>query len=156
MKHLITQKYFAVTLPFTGSIATSATYNSDNNQYYMDYSSNLYNDNKGNLTFDEYKARINPKCELVDYDQLGILLAEYENSLITIPEIITYDDYMEMLDILPPCRWHSIGKIEVFHISERLTGQLVSWYARSQDNYYTFIDYSYLSDSELNAKLSFL
>lgn len=45
---------------------------------------------------------------------------------------ITEERFWEMLEVLPPCRWDttSVGgrRLEMFHVSERLTGNLVSWF----------------------------
>lgn len=84
-----------------------------------------------------------PDMELVDYmtergtfkritgEELDALQAAHIASLITAPEPMSEDRYNELLECLPPCRWHKAGKWSVFHVSERLQGNIVQWCAQS-------------------------
>ena len=87
------------------------------------------------------------------------LLAEYPDS-----KVIHFDDAIELiqtasrahyckgwkeineekfwyaLEVLPPCKWVNNGSSEAFHVSERLTGSLVDWYARVGERYFTKTD----------------
>lgn len=39
--------------------------------------------------------------------------------------------YWESLEVLPPCKWRGIGSnFETFHVSERIAGNIVSWFIR--------------------------
>jgi hypothetical protein len=43
---------------------------------------------------------------------------------------VTEDYFMDMLEVLPPCKWHHQPACETFHISERLTENIVEWLVR--------------------------
>lgn len=43
------------------------------------------------------------------------------------PVEITEERYMDFLECLPPCKWTRHRGAEVFHISERLDGNIVQW-----------------------------
>ena len=96
----------------------------------------------GGQTLAEYQLERGFKAQILSGPELDLLIEAHENSLKTLPTKITHERYWEMLEILPPCRWTMAGMWEVFHVSERLTGQLVSWFAhgrlRGQDHYYEF------------------
>jgi len=138
--------------PFNGVVTSSITRN-NKGEFYVDYSSELYNDNQGNLTLAEYQRHVNPFVEVIDDAKLDQLLADYEKSRITQPVVITADRFYEMLEILPPQRWHNCGGFEVFHIQEHITGDLVAWFAYREDQYFEFIDSCYISDVDLIRKL---
>lgn len=62
---------------------------------------------------------------------------------------ITEERFHEMLNILPPCRWQGMGEwFESFHMSEAITGNIVSWFIRWRtgegDRYFTLDDYANL------------
>lgn len=67
--------------------------------------------------------------------------------------LITAERFDEMLNILPPCRWSSVGRFEHFHVSERITGNIVSWFIRFRgdagERFFTFDDYATLTQVEL-------
>jgi hypothetical protein len=42
---------------------------------------------------------------------------------------VTAERFADMLEVLPPCKWGHRAGLEVFHVSERITGNLVDWYA---------------------------
>lgn len=62
---------------------------------------------------------------------------------------ITKDRFHEMLEILPPQRWYRGEQMEWFHMSERLSGDYVSWFARVGGNYYEFQDLYTLEKSAI-------
>jgi len=147
------EKAYLITEPFNGVIESSITIN-DQGVSYVDYSGSLHNDNGDNLTLADYMIRVNPLVKVVNDKELDQLLQDYEDSLVTEPKRIDQERFNDMLDVLPPCRWHSCGGFEVFHVSERYTGELVSWFGHTGDHYFEFMDYSYSKDEHLNAKLS--
>lgn len=83
----------------------------------------------GRLTVNQYRAERDYPIRVIDDADLDALIAEYEASCITAPTKIDMDRYWEMLEVLPPCRWSSRAGIHFFHVSERLTGHLVGWFA---------------------------
>jgi len=140
--------------PYPGYIEGTATYNAEENTYYIDYSGYLNNDKGPNLTLDEYRVRVNPDIEIVTWEKIDEFTRQHEQSLISEPALITQERFYEMLEVLPPCRWHNCGGFEVFHISERLTGNLVSWFAHNGANYFEFVDHANAKDAHLAAKLT--
>lgn len=137
---------------FTGSLVTTATL--DNGVYYMDLSSTLHNDNKGPLTLQQYQIRVTPFVKVTSWAEYDKLTADFEQSLVTMPKVIDSERFNDMLEVLPPCRWHNCGGYEVFHVSERLTGDLVSWFAHTGDHYFEFTDTCRATDDHLRAKLN--
>lgn len=75
---------------------------------------------------------------------LDALIQEYDKSLETLPTEISADRFMEMLEVLPPCRWQKLGNFEVFHCSEGLTGNLVAWFVQGNGKSYEFMQSKYL------------
>lgn len=67
-------------------------------------------------------------------------------------EIIDAATFNEMLNILPPCRWNTYAGINAFHISERIAGDLVHWYASHGGNYIRFVAPSTIEASFIHAK----
>lgn len=63
--------------------------------------------------------------------------------------------YYDMLDCLPPCRWHGIGGgISVFHISEHISHDIVSWFYQTKDRYFELQDSNKLTDAQLLAHIA--
>lgn len=106
------------------------------------------------LTIEEYEKERGYKVRVVSEDEMMELSHDYEESLITKPKRITKDNYWYALEVLPPCRWHNVRGIEVFHVSERLTGDLVAWYACINEKYYEWTDRASISDEMICNKLS--
>jgi len=104
-------------------------------------------------TIPEYEAERGIKVEVISEDQLNALLEKHHDSLITKPKRITKARYWDMLECLPPCRWGTVGGFEVFHVSERLTHNLVSWFANQGDKYWEFTDRDNLSAADIANKL---
>lgn len=103
------------------------------------------------LTLAEYEAANGIKTLLVNETELKEMIDEYVSSLITAPEPITKEKFWDALEVLPPCRWHARLGVEMFHISERVTHDLVAWYGRVGDKYFWFNDRSNV-DSDYLAK----
>lgn len=100
---------------------------------YVDYSGLLYSKNGHDLTFNEYKEIPENKGKdliAISENQFNKMMGNYEESLVTNPQYETEEEYYYGLEVLPPCRWHSVSDFSVFHISERLTGDLVCWHAK--------------------------
>jgi len=134
---------------FTGGIHSTAT---DYDQLYVDYSGGLYNDGGENLPFHEYKKlpqMAGKKLKVITWAQFDVLETAHKNSLKSTPVSISAERFYEMLEVLPPSRWHNAGGFEVFHICERLTGNLVSWFARSGENHWEFTQDATITDGEL-------
>ncbi len=104
-------------------------------------------------TVAEYEQEHGCKLKVLSETEFNELYETWEKKLITKPKRITKERYWEMLEILPPSRFHYVGGFEVFHVSERLVGELVSWFANRNDRYYEWTDYSYLAEVSLASRL---
>jgi len=66
--------------------------------------------------------------------------------------------FMEMLGVLPPSRWSSLCGVESFHVCERLSGEVVSWFGCIHPalglpkEYWEMQDLSMLSKNEVSDK----
>ena len=93
-----------------------------------------------NLTLEEYRRDTGIDWMVIDENDLVRLDAEFEETLVTDPTPITEETFLEMLGVLPPCRWSTIDGVEMFHISERFRGSLVAWYAHTQRGWFKCTD----------------
>ena len=95
-----------------------------------------------------------PLRKVITGEELDALLESHYASLVTAPAPISEDQYNEWLECLPPCRWRSYGPYTAFHISERLTGNLVQWCVKHGQNYYGFTDSASMSEQSLIEKMT--
>lgn len=100
-----------------------------------------YNDAE---TLPDYMAR-NPGYKIVSEAEYDAIQATYYESMKTKPSEITEDAYWYYLECLPPCRYDG----NVFHVSERLTGNLVQWCFGKKGKYYGFTDDASISAEKL-------
>lgn len=82
------------------------------------------------LTLAEYEVENGAIFKRITEVELNALQAEHLASLATEPEPMDVERFEYLLEVLPPCRWATIAGAETFHISERLTGDLVQWCIR--------------------------
>ena len=85
-------------------------------------------------SFEQLSAESKSVLKLVDDAEYDRFHHEYMASLCTKPSEITKERFWELLECLPPCRWSNYGVYEMFHISERLQGNLVTWCAKDKIN----------------------
>lgn len=72
----------------------------------------------------------------------------------TEPKVVGAERFDEMLNILPPSRWYRGDFVEWFHVCERLSGDLVSWFGRTGDIYWEFQDLHNLPKEQIAAILT--
>lgn len=101
---------------FTGS-CISTGHSRDDGQIVVHYTK---------LTLPEYQATVNPNAVALTWEELAPLVDAYENTLVTVPVPETSEEWSYAL--------------EVFHMSERLTGDLVAWHARRGQECRTWTD----------------
>lgn len=79
-----------------------------------------------------------PDIQIVE-DEISV--QHDRNRKITAPQEITEEAYNDLLDCLPPCKW-SRGATggSAFHISERITYDIVTWCVKLGDRYFRFDD----------------
>lgn len=150
---------YLVEMPFKGYIESLSSF--DNGQWMVDVGRYDYKLGKHipsiipvNLYIADLKQRENIEVRLVDDVELYQLIQDFNNSLITNPEEISIERWEEMLEVLPPCRWNTYAGYSGFHVSERYTGDLVSWYFKKNGKAYTFMDSCFLTYDQIAAKLA--
>lgn len=150
----VIKRTYLVEIPFPGHTESIVNYFEDGSNT-VAYSGYLYNSNVRDLTLEEYrKARPELKdLKEVSDEEMTEMYAVYEQSLVTEPAEVSEERYWEMLEVLPPCRWSKYGGCSSFHISERYTGDLVSWFAQCQGKWYEWMDFSTISGRIIDAKV---
>ena len=78
-----------------------------------------------------------PTAEVVDAKQHQV---EHEASLRTAPELITREEFIDALEVLPPEGWISRRGYESFKMCEYFSGNITSIYARIGEKHYKFRD----------------
>lgn len=149
---------YLVETPFPGYI-TSTVYQDDSGVKKVEFSGYLERGTgaKDDLTMDEYlalKSNQDKAIRLVDDHELDRLFTQEVQSMITDPKVIDKARYNDMLETLPPMRWAQYGAWSMFHMSERLTGNLVSWFAKCGDQYFEFDDQADLTRAQLINKMA--
>lgn len=94
----------------------------------------------GGLTLEQYAAERGFPVRVVEEDEIDALVKTYTDGLVQAPREISEQDYEQALGVLPPCRWTSRRGVEMFHISERLTHDIVAWHTRAGDRFFAFYD----------------
>jgi len=106
------------------------------------------------LTFAGYQKRESDnKLRIIDDSELDKLVAVYCDKMITNPKRTTKKQFWYALEVLPPSRYHKVRDCLVFHVCERITYDLVDWYAEIGDKFYHWVDHSSISDSVIADKL---
>ena len=106
------------------------------------------------LTPDAYAADRGISVKVITDAEFDALLAAHEAALVTTPAPITAERFDDYLECLPPCRWHRHRGVELFHVSERLTGDLVQWCARIEGQCYGWTDQARRPSEELAAAVA--
>lgn len=89
------------------------------------------------------------KTKVIDDAEFNDLYDAYERSLISGLTEITEEEFNRMLEVLPPCKWRTVKGVEMFHISERDFGSIVSWYFSYNSKFYTCSNFCYEDQSTL-------
>ena len=105
------------------------------------------------LTLEEYEHRDGFTAKVLNEEEIHELDRAYVDSMVTSRQRIEEERYDYSLNVLPPCKWHSVGAFNFFHVSERLSHNLVTWCVRQGEKYWTFTDRDNLTDSQLLAKM---
>ncbi len=99
-------------------------------------------------TFEQLQAQY-PDLQIVD-DEVAIQHDRARS--IRPPQEINEQHFWDMLECLPPCKWYRSPDTEAFHISERITHDIVTWCVRLGDTYYSLDDTDKLTPHEAIAK----
>lgn len=91
-------------------------------------------------TPEEYAAERGYEIKIVSDAELDAMLKTFHDSMCNAPEVETEDAYFDALNVLPPMRWKVVKGVEMFHVSESITADLVHWHAKIGERFFTFID----------------
>lgn len=100
-------------------------------------------------TLEQVRARY-PNAGICTIDEL---IEKQEAGYRTSPEMTTREAFIDALEILPPKAWQNLGTVEVFKMSEHLSGRMTRIYARIKDTYWTFIDRHDIPLQDVMAKI---
>lgn len=106
------------------------------------------------MTLEQYAVARGFPVRVVDEDEMRTLVEEHADSRITAPEPITAEQWEDMLNVLPPSRWHRHDGVEMFHVSERITHDLVNWFAKVGDRHFGWVGRSGTDSATLAAAVS--
>ena len=106
----------------------------------------------GRMTLAEYEA-LYGKMNVLTEAQLDDLMTIYTESLITEPTEETAEAWDYALGVLPPAKWGTVGGVEMFHISERVYGDIVAWHCRAGGRFWTFNDIASRDRDQIAAKV---
>lgn len=91
-----------------------------------------------------------PGAELGELEEV---VAAQEKALTTEPEEISEEEYIRMLEVLPPEDWRSAGGMESFKLMERFSGRITNIFVRAGQKYYTFKDVCTMPHANIAAKV---
>ncbi|PPQ35573.1 hypothetical protein SAMN06265338_12624 [Rhodoblastus acidophilus] len=94
----------------------------------------------GNLTPEQYGLERGFPVRVVDDAELDEMLETWTAQQITEPAEETLAEFTYALECLPPCRWRRHRGVEMFHISEGVTHDLVQWHVAIGERCFTFVD----------------
>ncbi|MFZ3461416.1 hypothetical protein [Vibrio harveyi] len=87
--------------------------------------------------------------KVVSIDEYNTEIKTYNRRYHTKAEPITKQRFEDMLNTLPPMRWHSVGAYEVFCFTEAYHDTVYRWFARSNNLAFEFKHDRDATDKEL-------
>lgn len=88
------------------------------------------------ITLSEYEAKY-PGVEVCEFDAW---YKRHRDHQVTAPAHCSEEEYVRMLNVLPPVGWAKSGDTESFKISERIVGDITRIYCKLGSRYVTFQD----------------
>lgn len=129
---------YLVNQPFNGTVRSTVT------DGRVDFSGFLYNNGGENLTIEEYRAHSGyHDVVAVDDDELERLIDQHNRStyLDAPAKEITFEQYMNYLESMPPVHYVSTANFERFNMAERTSGTITQQVVRVGRRYFTlYID----------------
>lgn len=129
---------YLVSQPFNGTVRSTIT------DGRVDFSGYLYNNRGENLTIEEYRVRSGyHDVVAVDEDELERLIDQHNKStyLDAPAKEITFEQYMNYLESMPPAHYVSRVDFERFNMTERTAGIITQQVVRVGRRYFTlYID----------------
>ena len=99
----------------------------------------------GGKTLAECQAE-DPDAEIMDADAA---FTKYEYGFVRAPVEVTEERFHDALNVLPPCKWTGPGTTESFYVSERIAGNVVSWFVRTSSKFYRVDTFATRTHGEL-------
>jgi len=120
---------YIIQVPFKGNILSSITDGK------VDFSGALHNNGNGNLTIEEYAAKRDismDSLKVVDEAGMTAALDQFElDTYLNVPaQVISFDRFIDLLEVMPPINYVGDGQFERFNMCERLTGNITTQVAR--------------------------
>ncbi len=98
-------------------------------------------------TLEQVRVRY-PGAEIMDWDTF---IARKEAALATPPLEVDEERWTYALEVLPPARWHNGPDWNSFHISEAVSGNIVTWYIRHAGRYWECCQSCFIKRDALHA-----
>lgn len=125
---------FLVPQPFKGSITSMVK------DGLVAMSGDLYNNGGDDLSVEDYKT-VTGKPDLITMTgpELDKVIAQFNEDtyLSKKPVEISFDRYMDLLEVLPPAHYISTAQFERFNMAERTAGKITQQVIRLHRHYYT-------------------
>lgn len=105
----------------------------------------------GGVTF--YGGKTLAQCQQEDPDaevmDAETAFTRYQSGFIKAPVEVTEERFHDALNVLPPCKWTGPGTSESFYVSERIAGNVVSWFVRNGEKFYRVDNLATLTHGEV-------
>ena len=84
-----------------------------------------------------YSGKQYKKSDCIPFSEALKIIEKTENERLVKPwKKTTKEHFWEMLEVLPPLKWGQYNNVEMFAMSEFLTSDLTSHYAKYKNKYY--------------------
>lgn len=113
-----------------------------------------YSDGKSWKQYKLEKEKEGLKLELVTQEEFDRMNSEYLEGRKSKLSEITRERYWEMLEILPPERFGTYSGCQGFHVSEHITGDLVSWFFNVGERYFECVQSDNITSEQIAGLLS--
>ena len=89
------------------------------------------------LTVAEYLAK-NENCSVMTWDEVMPIITTLQDEAYINPfKEITEEQYYESLECLPPQKWETVDGVNIFRMSEYLTGNITDHIVKYNDKFYS-------------------
>lgn len=142
---------------FTGSALSTMPFVEKGSRYGTDILNSTYVDYTG-LTFKEYNEKHGGNLVAITWDEFYPILDKYNKEAYCKEwKEITKDEYWELLECLPPCKWHDLNeRFNSFYISEATTFDIHCFCVKDKktEKYYSANRSCFISDEDLINELN--
>ncbi len=136
---------YIVELPFKGSIKTRlingfAEWTGEQvTKKYIDKNGSQVSEISfiNQLSFEEYNAKNGGNLTEVSEEQIDALFKEHRDSLISEFSEITAERFDDLLNCLPPKRWHNHNGAQIFYMCEAYTDDLYTCCIAYKDKFFS-------------------